>query len=526
MKVRGAIKPLINTSTAALTTNTKKMRYIKDALAILILILIVLPVKGQTNLGIFDNHLDIGNCANKGFAYYQEADQTYIIGGSGKNMWFNEDQFHYLWTTLQGDFILRAEVDFMGEGVDPHRKVGWIVKNDLNSETPHVNATTHGDGLTSLQYRKTIDGNTEEIISKDSLPDVIQLERKGEDFIMSTAKFGEDFVEVKLTSAHLKNQVYVGLYVSSHNSDIVEVAKFRNVRIVRPASPDFQPYKDYIGSHLEIMEVATGHRKILHSTSNSVQAPNWTVDGKQLIYNSEGRLYRYHLNDGVISPLNTGFAIKNNNDHVLSFDGTLLGISHHNNNDNNSSTLYYLPSQGDSIPVVVTKPGVGNSYLHGWSPDNQKMIFTGHRKGQYDIYSVDLKTGKEKQLTNQKTLDDGPEYSPDGAHIFFNSVRSGKMKLWSMDSEGKNQTQLTFDEYNDWFPHVSPDQKWIVFISFPKDIDPNDHPFYKHCLLRIMPSKGGTPRIIGYLYGGQGSINVPSWSPDSRFIAFISNSKL
>lgn len=502
------------------------MRYIKGILVFLFLILNIKAVNSQTNLGVFDNHLDIGNPENNGFAYYQQEDQTYVIGGSGKNMWFNQDQFHYLWTTIQGDFILRAEIDFMGEGVDPHRKVGWIVKNDLNSETPHVNATTHGDGLTSLQYRKTIGGNTEEIISNDSLPDVIQLERKGDDFIMSTAKFGEEFVVVELKNMTLKNQVFIGLYTCSHNSGIVEVAKFRNVRIIQPAEDDFKPYKDYIGSRLEIMEVSTGRRKVLYNTPNSIQAPNWTADGKQLIYNSEGQLYQFNINEETISPVNTGFANNNNNDHVLSFDGSLMGISHHNPNDNNNSTLYYLPSQGDSTPVVVTKPGVGASYLHGWSPDNKKMLFTGDRKGQYDIYSINLDTGKEKQLTNQKTLDDGSEYSPDGKHILFNSVRTGKMKLWRMDPSGKSQTQLTFDEYNDWFPHVSPDQKWIVFISFPKDIDPNEHPFYKHCLLRIIPFEGGIPKIIGYLYGGQGSINVPSWSPDSKFISFVTNSRL
>jgi Tol biopolymer transport system component len=154
------------------------------------------------------------------------------------------------------------------------------------------------------------------------------------------------------------------------------------------------------------------------------------------------------------------------------------------------------------------------------------MIFTGYRNGQYDIYTADIKTGDEKQLTDQKTLDDGAEFSPDGNHIFFNSVRSGKMKLWRMDADGSNKTQWTDDEYNDWFPHVSPDQKWIVFISFPKDIDASDHPFYKHCLIRLMPYSGGTPKIIGYIYGGQGSMNVPAWSPDSKFISFVSNSKL
>jgi len=498
----------------------------KTILQVTLLVLSITLTHGQNNLGIFSNHLDIGSPELKGFATYNADEQTYTIGGGGINMWADTDQFHYLWSTLQGDFILKAEVAFQGKGVDPHRKVGWVIKNDLETNTPHVNATTHGDGLTSLQYRKTTGGETEQIISKDSLPDVIQLERKGDTFIMSTAKFGSEFTQVKLVDMALKNQVYVGLAVCSHNPNIVETVAFRNVRIITPAKDDYRPYQDYIGSHLELMEVATGHRKIIHSTAHSIQAPNWTTDGSKLIYNSEGRLFNFNLNDKAITPLNTGHAVQNNNDHILSFDGKLLGLSNHNPDDNYTSTLYYIPTEGSSTPTLVTKPGAGASYLHGWSPDNKKMIFTAERNGQFDIYTIDVATGKETPLTNKKTLDDGSEYSPDGKHVFFNSVRTGTMQLWRMDTDGKNKKQLTFDGYNDWFPHVSPDKKWIAFISFPKDMDPNTHPFYKHCLLRIMPYDGGTPKVIGYIYGGQGSINVPSWSPDSKHIAFVTNSKL
>jgi len=481
---------------------------------------------GQTNLGIFDNHMDIGQCKTKGFAMYNPDNQTYTIGGAGTNMWFDRDEFQYVWTTLQGNFILRAEVKFLGEGVEPHRKVGWIVKNNLDCNSQHVNATTHGDGLTSLQYRKIAGGLTEEVVSSDSFPDVIQLERRGDTFIMSTARFGNEFTTVQVNSMELDNEVYAGIYICSHNPDILETAIFRNVRIIKPADQDFQPYADYIGSRLEVLDFETGHRKVLHNSRHSIQAPNWTVDGKKLIYNSKGHLYQFDIENYSITPLNTGFATNNNNDHVLSFDGTLLGISHHNREDGGASTIYYLPAEGDSIPVVVTKPSAGASYLHGWSPDNKKMVFTGNRKGKYDIYSVDIQSGKEEQLTDQSSLDDGPEYSPDGRFIFFNSSRTGKMKLWRMDANGKNQTQLTFDDYNDWFPHVSPDQKWIVFLSFPKETEPDDHPFYKHCLLRIIPFTGGQPRVIGYIYGGQGTINVPSWSPDSKKIAFVTNSKM
>lgn len=499
------------------------MKYLRT---ILFLLLMITTGIGQSKIGVFDNNTDIGNCKNIGTATYNSEEQTYTISGSGANMWYGNDEFHYLWTTLQGDFILRAEVEFIGKGVNAHRKVGWIVKNHLDNNSPHVNATVHGDGLTSMQYRKKVGENTEELVSNDSAPSVIQLERIGNKFIMSTARFGEEFTSVQLDSMPMDKEIYAGIYVCSHDTDAIETAVYRNVRIITPVEPEFIPYSDYIGSNLELMDVETGHRKILYRSAHSIQAPNWTPDGKTLIYNSKGHLYKYNLETGSIGHMNTGFAVNNNNDHVLTFDGKLMGISHHNANDNGNSTIYYIPVEGDSTPVAVTKPGVGASYLHGWSPDNKTMIFTGDRKGQYDIYAVDVESGKETQLTNQKTLDDGSEFCPDGNYIFFNSVRTGTMKLWRMDADGKNQTQLTFDGYNDWFPHVSPDMKWIVFISFPKDIDPGSHPFYKHCLLRIMPYQGGKPKVIGYIYGGQGSINVPSWSPDSKKISFVSNSKM
>ena len=498
----------------------------KKSLLLILLLMATSLSYSQSKIGIFDNHTDIGQPKYPGFASYDEHAQTYTIGGAGINMWGTTDQFQYLWTSIQGDFILRAEIDFQGGGVDPHRKTGWIIKNNLDAHTQHINASTHGDGLTALQHRDSIGGPTDQVISKDSFPDVIQLERRGSKYIMSTAKFGDEFTEVSIESTVMDNEVYVGLYVCSHNGNIAETVKFRNVRIVRPVDPAFRPYRDYIGSHLEVMDVESGHRKILFSSGHSIQAPNWTIDGKKLIYNSKGRLFNYELETSMITPLNTGFATRNNNDHVLTFDGKLMGLSNHNDKDNGHSSLYYMPATGDSMPIKVTKDGVGQSYLHAWTPDNKKMIFTANRKGQYDIYSVDIATGKETQLTNQKTLDDGPEITPDGKYIFFNSTRTGKMKLWRMEANGANQTQITFDEYNDWFPHISPDMKWIVYISFPKDIDPVEHPFYKHCLLKIMPYGGGESRVIGYIYGGQGSINVPSWSPDSKKIAFVTNTRM
>tara|TARA_R110001583_G_C5649747_1_gene408612 strand:- start:229 stop:1773 length:1545 start_codon:yes stop_codon:yes gene_type:complete len=477
------------------------------------------------NFGIFENQTNIGYPKNKGTVNYNPDNQSYSLTGSGINMWAENDQFQYAYKSIQGDFILRTHIKFVGEGVDPHRKIGWIVRNNLSGNSAHVNASIHGDGLTSLQYRKSDGGITEEVESTDKGPDVVQLERRGNVYYMSTAKFGEPFTTVKIEAINLRNEVFVGIYICSHNPEVIEEAIFSNVKIIKPAAPDFQPYRDYIGSTMEIMDVETGHRKALFNSAHSLQAPNWVNNDKELVYNSNGFLYRYNFDTKEVVQINTGFATNNNNDHVFSFDETILGISHHNSDDGGTSSIYIMDPKGDSIPRKITKNGVGASYLHGISPDNKTLLFTANRNNKYDIYSINVDTQEETQLTNTKNLDDGSEYAPDGKSIYFNSNRTGNMQLWKMKADGSNPVQLTFDtNYKDWFPHVSPDGKWIVFISFPPDINFGDHPFYKQCLIRLMPIEGGKPKTIAYVYGGQGTINVPSWSKDSKRIAFVTNS--
>lgn len=471
--------------------------------------------------GIFENHSDIGEVKLPGSASYNPLNQTYTLEGSGKNIWFGTDEFQYLWKMIKGDFIVTAQVQFVGKGVEAHRKIGWMVRQSLAPDSPQISAMIHGDGLTSLQFRHKAGVDMEEKRLSIQGPDMVQLVRKGNTYRMSVAHWGETFVSEEVTDSTLGNEAYVGLFICAHNPDVLEKAVFSNVRIEIPAGPGLVPYTDYLGSNLETMEVATGLRKILYQVPYSIQAPNWTPDGKTLIYNSKGLLYNFDLATAQPSVLNTGFATNNNNDHVLSFDGKLLGISHHSAGDKNQSVVYYLPVQGGKpTRVTLNSP----SYLHGWSPDKKFLIYTGGRNNEYNIYKIALKGGKEIQLTTTKGLDDGSEYSPDGKYIYFNSTRSGNMQIWRMKPDGSRQEQVTFDTLNNWFPHVSPDGKFIVFITFQNDVKPDDHPFYKQVYLRMMPLAGGETKVIAYLYGGQGTINVPSWSPDSKKIAFVSNS--
>ncbi len=478
-------------------------------------------VSQSQSVGIFDGQGDVGDVKKSGNAVYQPKTQAYEISGAGENIWSDHDEFHFVWKRMQGDFILYTRAQFVGKGTDPHRKIGWMARRSLEANSPHVNAVVHGDGLTALQFRKTAGADTEEKRVELTGADVIQLERQGNTYTMRVARFGEPFVTTQVSNLELGKEVYVGLFVGSHNEDVIEKGVFNDVRITIPAGKAFQPYKQYLGSRLETLEVATGKREILHTEPGSIQAPNWMAGGKSLLYNGDGLIYTFDMDKRQPKVLNTGEVKNNNNDHVLSFDGKMLGLS----SDVSSlggSIVYTAPIEGGNPKQITPK---GPSYLHGWSPDSKDLVFTGERNNEYDVYKLPATGGKEVRLTTAKGLDDGPEYTPDGQWIYFNSNREGSMRVWRMKPDGSQQQPLTNDDFHDWFPHISPDGKQVVFLSFLKDeVASGDHPFYKHVYLRIMPIGGGKPKVIAYVYGGQGTINTPSWSPDSKKVAFISNS--
>ena len=482
------------------------------------------PVKSSTSsaIGIFDGESEVGR-ARHGAVSYDPRTQTYAIAGSGQNMWNDRDDFHFVWKRLTGNFILSARTHFTSKGVEPHRKIGWTIRPTLDGNAPHVTAALHGDGLMSLQFRRAPGAATEEMKSRDSLPNadaIIQLERRDSVFIMSVARFGDTLATQQLSGVSLPDTVYIGLFVCAHNDTVVERASFSNVRVTIPAPAGLVPYRDYLASNLEILDLRNGNATIVHSYRGSFQAPNWTHDGKALIYAQEGRLYRFDLATREPQVINTGFATRNNNDHVLSFDGRMLAISHHAPEDSGASIVYTVPTTGGTPKRITAR---GPSYLHGWSPDGRWLVFTGQRNNDFDVYKIPSAGGEEIRLTSTPGLDDGPEFTPDGKYIYFNSSRTGRMQIWRMRPDGSGQEQITSDGLNNWFPHISPDGKWIAYISFPPEVAADDHPFYKHVLLRLMPIDGGTSRVIAYVYGGQGTINVPSWSPDGRQLAFVSN---
>jgi TolB protein len=474
-------------------------------------------------LELFDAHGDIGGVARPGTVSEDAANGVLVIEGAGANMWFAIDEGHFLWKRLKGDFIVSARVEFLGQGVEAHRKIGWMARSTLDPGSVHASAVVHGDGLTSLQYRKKAGADTDEVQLPISGADQVQLERRGDTYIMSAARFGQPWTSGSISGLALGDDLLVGLFVCSHNAGVTERARFTNVRLTLPAPGGFIPYQDYIGGTIEILDIETGKRTAVYRSPRPIQAPNWTRDGRFLIYNCDGLLCRFELATGKTSRLETGFATANNNDHVLSFDGKRLGISHHSAEDKDESIIYVLPVTGGTPKRVTPK---GPSYLHGWSPDGRSLVYTGGRDENYDIYRISVKGGDEVRLTDAPGLDDGPEYTPDGRYIYFNSARTGDMRIWRMAPDGSGQEPVASSEFHDWFPHVSPDGKRIVFLSFGKDVAADDHPFYKQVYIRMMPTDGSAgPKVVAYVYGGQGTINVPSWSPDGEKIAFVSNSR-
>jgi TolB protein len=500
---------------------------------ILLLCFVLNVASAQTSsTGIFLTSSDIGKPKVAGSTAYNQQDQSYTLKGGGYNIWFERDEFHYLFNKIKGDFILTANFEFIGKGKEMHRKTGWMVRESTDEKSPHISATLHGDGLTVLQWRvssgATMRDPQDEIFATDSAYNVIQIERNGKTITMRAAHTGKPFEVIgSHQMENLSDEVLAGLFICSHNPEIMEEVKIWNVRIDKPIADDYNPDRSgYLGCRMETINVFDGNRKVIFEKSGRFEAPNWMPDGKKLLFNMDGSLFTIPVTGGEVVKLNTGTVVNCNNDHGISFNGKLLAISSQKPGVKGSgSAVFILPLKGGQ-PKMITENTP--SYWHGWAPNNKEVVYVAIRDGKkvYNIFRNSTEGGKEIALTDIKDGEhvDGCEYSPDGKYIYYNGNHTGTMQIWRMKPDGSGREQLTFDKYQNWFPHISPDGKWIVIISFPTEVPPNSHPSYKRVLLRLLPASGGEPKVIAYLYGGQGTINVPSWSPDSRQIAFVSNS--
>lgn len=286
--------------------------------------------------------------------------------------------------------------------------------------------------------------------------------------------------------------------------------------------------RDNTDSILCTMDVETGEETVLHEFPGIIEAPNWLNDGNTLLYNADGKIYRYEIDKDHVEQVDTGFCVQCNNDHIPSPDNQLLAVScmpPELTDGTYESHIYVLPMTGGE-PKDLTGPGL--SYLHGWSPDGKELAYCAFRKKpeeetmRIEICTIPSDGGEETCLTDGKGYNDGPEYSPDGKHIWFNSTRSGLMQVWRMNRDGSGLTQMTDFDANNWFGHVSPDGKHVIYLTFAKgELEPNEHLPNMYVSLGMMDYDGQNKKKVLDLFGGQGSINVNSWAPDSRRIAYV-----
>ena len=460
-------------------------------------------MSGQDAIGIFDDSTDIGAATASGAASF--VDGKYSVTGSGTNMWFTSDEFHFLWKRISAaDLTLSAEITFPEAGGDAHRKAAVIVRDSLSPDSAYADIAVHGDGLVSLQYRSASGEVTREVQSARNGARHVSLIRRGNTIIPLVDG------EPAGGSARIEfgDTVYVGLAVCSHDPAAAETAEFTNVELSTDSAQTSRLY-----STLETIDIASTDRRTVQVFDRWIEAPNWTSDDR-LIFNGEGRLYTIPVAGGQETAIDTGTALACNNDHGLSPDGKWIAIS---DESDGPSVIRVLPIGGGTPRQVTTS---SPSYWHGWSPDGATLAFCAKRDDVWGIFTIPVAGGEETRLTTAPGLDDGPDYSPDGKHIYFNSDRSGRMQIYRIGTDGSGLERVTNDDTADWFPHVSPDGRWLVFVAYDGSVA--GHPRDKDVTLQLLDRADGSVRTIADLFGGQGTINVPSWSPDSTRLAFVS----
>jgi TolB protein len=470
------------------------------------------------SFGIFEGQSDVGSVTPPGNLAYDPIAGTYTIVAAGANLWSTVDGFHFVWKKVSGDVSLAADIDFPIKtgNPNPHRKALLMFRQSLDAGGVYVDAAQHGSGLTALQYRLAHDATTQDIELDISSPKRLRLEKRGDTVTMFLSMGNEPLHQVGSSiKLQLREPFYVGLGVCSHDVKTVEKAIFSNVEL--KTLPPARPGNLALYSTLQTIGTEDNSRRaMVYTTRGRFEAPNWTKDGSTLIFNQDGKIMKISATGGTPDAVDIGAAIRCNGSHGLSPDGKWLAISC-GMPEKPESHIYIVPSQGGTPRLVTEHP---NSYWHSWSPDGKTLVFTRPDHGSLNIYAIPAEGGEERALTTGMGVSDDPDYSPDGKWIYFNSDRSGTMQIWRMYPDGSNPEQVTSDDMVNWTPHVSPDGKSMVFLSYEKGV--TGHPANKDVVLRVMSLNDIKVMVLVNIVGGSGTINVPSWAPDSHHLAFVS----
>ena len=471
------------------------------------------------SLGIFENQSDVGSVTPPGKLAYDSASRVYTVDSAGANLWSTVDGFHFVWKKVSGDMSLTADIRFPSApaNASPHRKALLMFRQSLDPDAMYADAAIHGNGETALQYRYGKGDTTQDIAFNIGTPKTLRLEKRGDTITLFLSKNGEPLHQAGASiKLHFDGPFYAGLGVCAHNKDAVERATFANVELKAPPL-EVGDARLALYSTLQTIAIDNNARMamVVLTERSRIEAPNWSRDGKSLVFTRDGRLWSIPAEGGQPTAIDIGSASDCTGSHGLSPDGKWLAMTC-TSSGHPGRRVYIIPSVGGTPRTVTENP---DSYFHSWSPDGKTIAFTRPSHGSGNIYSISVDGGLETALTTGTGISDDPDYSSDGKFIYFNSDRSGAMEIWRMHADGSQPEQVTSDGLNNWTPHPSPDGKSILILSYGKGV--TGHPANKDVTLRILSAGDGKMRDLVHIVGGAGSDNVPNWSPDGAHFAFV-----
>ncbi|MGB3629253.1 MAG: hypothetical protein WBA18_07145 [Terracidiphilus sp.] len=471
-------------------------------------------------LGIFESQSDVGIVHPAGTASFDAASGLYSIASSGANLWSTADGFHFVWKKVSGDLSLTADVELGAPSAasNPHRKALLMFRQTLDSDSLYADVAVHGSGETALQYRRNKGDTTQDIAFDLGAPKTVRLEKHGDTITLFVSMKGEPLHQAGASiKLHFTEPFYAGLGVCAHQDGAVEKAKFSHVEL-KPLVPPQTPATMALYSTLQTIAIDNNARMayVILTGKGQMQAPNWSRDGKTLIFTRGERLWTVPAAGGEPNTIEIGDLINCTGSHGLSPDGKWLAMTC-NRHIHPGQRVYIVPSSGGTPRMVTENPG---SYFHSWSPDGKTILFTRSTNGSLNIYAIPAEGGDEKALTTGTGTNDDPDFSPDGQYIYFNSDRAGGMQIFRMKPDGSEPEQMTFDERRNWTPHPSPDGKSVLILSYAKDV--TGHPANQDVTLRILDVPSRKVRDLVEIVGGSGTDNVPNWAPDGAHFAFFS----
>jgi len=483
------------------------------------------PLGTPQPLGIFDQQSDVGVVTPPGSATFDATSGTYTIRSSGANLWVNVDAFHFVWKRVSGDVSLTADVKLADASAasSPHRKALLMFRQTLDSDSLYADAAIHGNGETALQYRRNKGDTTEDIAFNIGAPERMRLEKRGDTITLFLSAHGEPLHQVGASiRLYFDGDFYAGLGVCAHQNGAVEQATFAHVAL-QPLAAPATPAPMALYSTLQTIAIDNNARMafVIQTGKGQMEAPNWSRDGKTLIFDRAGKLWSVPAAEGEGSiaqatPLDIGNASDCTGSHGLSPDGKWLAMTC-TTPDHPGRRVYIVPATGGAPRMVTANP---DSYFHSWSPDGKTILFTRPSHGALNIYAISPDGGAETALTTGTGVSDDPDFSADGKWIYFNSDRAGGMQIFRMHPDGSAPEQVTFDDKHNWTAHPSPDGKSILILSYDPDVI--THAANKDVTLRILNVADGKIRDLVKIVGGSGTDNVPNWAPDGAHFAFVS----